>query len=89
MSNSEADNAWHLDKRINVGHLATTAILVAGIFMWGAELEKKVEVNAQAQIFLKEQQSQDRERFESRLSEIKDDLKGLGNKLDRILEKLR
>ncbi len=42
VSSSDQDRHWHLDKRINVGHIFTTLGLLAGLFTWGSSVETRI-----------------------------------------------
>lgn len=35
---------WHLDKRLNVGHLLTTIALAGSMFAWGTKMDSRVTV---------------------------------------------
>ena len=37
---------WHLDKRINIGHVLTTLALAVSVVVWMLRMESRVEVNA-------------------------------------------
>lgn len=39
---------WHLDKRVSVGHIITTITVAGSIFLWLANIEKRVDLNEQA-----------------------------------------
>lgn len=39
------DGAWHLDKRVTVGNLATTLTVVAALLVWGSDVEKRIALN--------------------------------------------
>lgn len=39
---------WHLDKRLSAGHIVTTAVVAASVFMWLANVDKRVELNTHA-----------------------------------------
>lgn len=57
--NRDDRNQWHLDKRLNVGHLATTvALVIAAAGAWSAQNERitriEAEVRAQNTAAIKE-----------------------------------
>ena len=41
----EHDPHWHLDKRLNLGHLLTTLALATSIFVWASAVERRVSVH--------------------------------------------
>jgi hypothetical protein len=45
--NEQQDNDphWHLDKRLNLGHLLTTLALATSIFVWASAIERRVSVH--------------------------------------------
>lgn len=56
---SAPDHQWHLDKRVNVGHMLTTIIIAGGLFgAWAAQNERitriEAEVRAQNTAAIKE-----------------------------------
>ena len=55
----ESAHQWHLDRRVNVGHMLTTAIIAGGLFSaWAAQNERitkiEAEVRAQSTAAIKE-----------------------------------
>lgn len=81
------DGHWHLDKRLNVSHLLTTVVLTVGIFSWAGTMDKRVALlEAQIRTQTELDQRQDRDRL-ALGNEIKDQLRQLNNKLDRIIER--
>lgn len=88
------DRHWHLDKRLNLGHLITTASLAAAIMWWGAAMDRRVavlEAAASVQAGTDTRQDADLHRAlaamkeESRL--LRDELRDTGRKLDRLIER--
>ena len=45
MEEHEKYHGWHLDKRVSVGHLVTTAAVVAGFATWLMTLDAKIDRN--------------------------------------------
>jgi len=39
---------WHLDKRVSVGHLLTTAVVGASVVLWLSNVENRVTLNARS-----------------------------------------
>lgn len=44
MTDDDASRPWHLDRRLNVGHLLTTLSLAAAIFAWGSAMDRRLAV---------------------------------------------
>jgi len=68
---------WHLDKRLNVGHILTTLTIVFAFFVWANKIDARIttlEIRQAANI--------DTSR------EIKGQLILLNDKLDKLLVKL-
>lgn len=79
---------WHLDKTISVGHLLSTLVIAVSVFSWASALDRRVEKNAQSIMYLTQQQVENKQSVENLRSEIRQDLRGINNKLDRLTEKL-
>jgi len=43
----EKNGHWHLDKRVSVGHLATTAVIVATFVVWLMNLDSRLQLAQQ------------------------------------------
>lgn len=71
---------WHLDKKVNVGHIISTALLAIAAFGYINAIEKKIDANAINISTIKEQRKEDVRRIEKRLD-------SMDRKLDRLLEK--
>lgn len=84
MENQKA--SWHLDKTISVGHLVSTVIIAVSVFSWAVTLDKRVEQNSLSISHLKEQQVTDRKQVQEMRTEIKQDLRDINAKLDRLIE---
>lgn len=78
---------WHLDKRLNVGHLMTTLSVAGGMIMWAmtmenriAEHEIKIANNAKEIEHAEQRASKSFERVYNLVSKIND-------KIDRLIER--
>ena len=78
--------SWHLDKTISVGHLVSTLVIAISVFSWAITLDKRVEQNSIAIVHLKEQQANEQKRLQELRQEIKQDLRDINSKLDRLIE---
>jgi hypothetical protein len=71
----ESESRWHLDKRLNVGHILTTIVVASGLFVWGGKVETRLAV-LESQ-YIKQEELQ---------REIKKELIRMNEKLDRVVE---
>lgn len=76
MDHIETTSRWHLDKRINIGHLLTTVGLVVGVMVWGSKMESRTAV-VENTVALQGNATQ------KELGEIKDALRRIEDKLER------
>lgn len=68
---------WHLDKRVNVGHILTTIALAGAMFSWAMTMDSRM-----TRIEVQQQQSQRSD------DEIKVELRDINMKMDRLIESL-
>ena len=78
--------SWHLDKTISVGHLVSTVVIAVSVFSWAMTLDKRVEQNSLSITHIKEQQIAEQKRIDQLRTEIKQDLRDINQKLDRLIE---
>lgn len=87
------DGAWHLDKKLNVGHLLTTLTLAGALVSWGGAMDRRIAVlEEKAATYQVEQRRQD-EQLKVSIDSIRDEFRSLREdlrehtrKLDRIVE---
>jgi hypothetical protein len=80
MQQNNPDTAWHMDKKVNVGHLLTTIIIAITFFSYINAQDKRINANTLNIKALKEQRKEDVSRVEKKLDKI-------DVKLDKILSK--
>ena len=68
---------WHLDKRVNVGHLLTTLVIAGGLFIWAMNTDSRI-----TRLEVRQEQSI------RTAQEIKGELQILNRKMDRLIENL-
>jgi hypothetical protein len=78
---------WHLDKTVSISHIISTILIVISILAWAQGVEKRVEQNAQGVKFISERLDAQDKRIDEMRSELRDDLKQVNNKLDRLIER--
>ena len=83
---------WHLDKSVSITHLLSTVAIAGGLFVWGANMDNRVSLLEQNSSFAAQtvaatvQQINQLNTANTNLRlEIKDDLKDVQNKLDKLL----
>lgn len=70
------DNQWHLDKRLNVGHILTTILIIFSFMAWANTQDKRITT-------LEVQQ-----KYSDQIAnEIKDQLTKLNQKMDKLVER--
>lgn len=77
MAEREYDKHWHLDRRINLGHLATTLSIVVAAMVWGSSVETRLSLG-----------TQEREQQTKILEDIREEQKEMNRKMDGFLQKL-
>jgi len=83
---AEGTAHWHLDRRVSLGHLVTTATFLLAMLLWGARLETRIalmEETQARQVAVDSRQDAETRRMRE---EIRDELRRLNEKLDRIYE---
>ena len=84
---SERRQGFHLSRTFSIGHLLSTAILVVAGFTWAGDLEKKILTNAHSADSLGSRMDRTDERHSEQFTEIKDMLKDMSSKIDRLGER--
>ncbi|OWY40061.1 hypothetical protein CEK28_04820 [Xenophilus sp. AP218F] len=88
MSNETARApSWHFEKRINLGDVLTTLALVGTLLGFMLTLDRRLTVveEKQAQQAVIDRQQDERQREQS--NEVKAELKDIGAKLDKLVER--
>jgi len=80
-------NGFHLSRTFSIGHLLSTAILVIAGFTWAGDLEKSITVNEMTINNLSERMDRTDERHSEQFGEIKEMLKDMAVKIDRLGER--
>lgn len=85
----EDQRKWHLEKNVSVGHIITTLSVAVSMMIWATTVEKRVSLlEAAVPVLVKADERNDVARAES-LALIRDDLKAIREKLDRLAEHAR
>jgi hypothetical protein len=76
---------WHLDRRISIGHLVTTATLLVAMMLWAGRMDTRISL---LELSLTRQVNVDRRQDEATQQlrvEIREELRSLNEKMDRYL----
>lgn len=71
---------WRINKHLDVGHLITTVVLACSIVFWGAQMDSRV---AKLEYIVQQQDSV----IAQQRAEVRDSLKAIDTKLDRLVER--
>jgi len=71
------EDSWHLDKRLNVGHILTTILLVGALLGIWTDMDKRV-----TRLEVQQEESQ------RVAADIKRELREINRKMDRLIERL-
>jgi|GEM_PF-3701084 len=87
MDNDEKESHWHLDKKLNAGHLFTTLMIAGSMVIWAMNTETRiaelsVKIDAATQ-----QISNVEARTAVSMSNITDVINRIDDKLDRLIER--
>jgi hypothetical protein len=81
----EQTQGWHLDRRISIGHLVTTATLLVAMMLWAGRMDTRIsllEVSLTRQVAVDRRQDEATQRLRE---EIREELRSLNEKMDRYL----
>lgn len=88
MAEDSAIRHWHLDKRVNVGHILTTVVLAISAFSWGSAMDRRLAV-VEASVV---QNAKDNDRQDTAMKEtaqlLRNDLRTLHEDIRDISRKL-
>ena len=71
---------WHLDRNISISHILTTVSAIGAALIFASKLDTRVSLLEQASM----QQQRDSADFKS---VVREDLKNINGKLDRLIER--
>ncbi|WP_163833364.1 hypothetical protein [Spartinivicinus ruber] len=75
------DDRWHLDRKVSLGHIVTTAAVVISAVAFGSQMDKRIDLNASAINNMDQLYKEMRREFRA-------DIENIDSKLDRVLERL-
>ena len=77
----------HRSRTFSAGHLISTAVVVVAGFTWAGDLEKSITVNEMKITSLSERMDRTDERHSEQFAELKEMLKDMAIKIDRLGER--
>lgn len=84
-ANKDEDNGWHLDKRVSVGHIVTTAVVIVSFVVWANTLDKRIALNENAIKQNEKQIELQREQTAQVYSGLHSELEKINDKLDKFI----
>jgi len=78
---------WHLSKSISIGHLMTTLAVVLSGVLYVGDIDTQVQTQAVEIKAIRDAQSHERKITESMFSRLREDMKSIGEKLDKLIDR--
>ena len=86
---SQRRRQWHLEKSVSISHIISTIAIAGSMFVYIGKMDTRIALLEQSnQQQAHTDQRQDAERSES-LREIRENMKAISEKLDRLIEAKR
>lgn len=83
----DGGNGWHVDKRVNVGHIITTLMIAVAAFAWAGKADTRIAVLEERSVSQKETELRRDKAFSDSLGDLKASILLLNEKIDRIIDK--
>lgn len=77
---------WHLDKRVQISHIVTTVVVAVGAVLYIGDIKRDVEVLKAQYQSQRDRDSQQDRAFADSVQLLREDLKAVNAKLDRLIE---
>ena len=81
---AENNGGWHLSKGLSVSHILSTAVIAIGFFTYVTGIEQETVMNKMSISSLAERMDRTDKRHTEEFGEIKEMLKHLSVKIDRL-----
>ena len=78
---------WHLSKSISIGHLMTTLAVVLSGFVYISDIDTQVQKQGVQIQAMRDSQSAERQVTESMFNRLREDMKSINTKLDKLIER--
>lgn len=79
----EQRKKWRLERSINVGHILTTLALAGAVFGYAVKMDQRLTV-LETQVTQQRDIDSKQDRY---VSDVRQDLKDINQKLDRLIER--
>lgn len=83
------EKRWRIDKTINLAHVLTTMGLIAVLFAWGGNVDKRIALLEDNRVVQKAIDMQQDEQTRAAVLLLREELRDVGHKLDRLSENLQ
>jgi hypothetical protein len=80
-------NDWHIDKTVSIGHMISTVVVLVTGVMYIDSIDTKVEKQGVKIEAIQQQVQQQRSDTKDMFLHIREDMKRINDKLDRLIEK--
>ena len=89
MNEQEDFKHWHLDKRLNIGHIVATILIVVTMLSWMNKIDTRI-TTLESQTVAVQKLEELRQNYNDRIhASVASDLKSINIKMDKILEEIR
>ncbi|MBU2708767.1 hypothetical protein KCM76_22430 [Zooshikella marina] len=78
---------WTFKKEINITHIIATLPVVVSAIIFGSSVDKRIDLNATNIQHVMTTQAKTDQRYKEFRHEMKNDISGINDKLDRLLER--
>lgn len=85
-SDEQDEKRWHIDKTVNLAHVLTTMGLIAALFVWGGDVDKRIALLEEQKIVQRALDVQQDEQAHAAVSLLREEIRDIGRKLDRLNE---
>ena len=82
-----SDEHWHLSRSISLSHMLTTVALVVSGVIYVGDIDTKVEKQGVQIESMQREISQQRDDTKEMFDTLRDDMKGIDKKLDRLIDR--
>ena len=82
-----SDEHWHLSRSISLSHMLTTVALVISGVIYVGDIDTKVEKQGVQIESMQREISQQRDDTKEMFDTLRDDMKGIDKKLDRLIDR--
>jgi Tfp pilus assembly protein PilO len=89
MSDTTNTREWHLDRRLHITHIISSAVLVVSVTLYLGDIRKDVEILKAERATQQQRDAQQDKVAEMQQANTESRLQRIDDKLDRVIEYLR